>query len=244
MCFYKGLKGVEVADAAALENLQYIILAIVGMTFFNEKCTKTKVASIIIGFLGAVIIVKPDLFELNNTKPAVFNESYIYTILAIIFWSLNTITVKILGRTEKNRTQLFYLLIFAISWSLPGAVLKFEPIDIGGFKLPIIPVGIIDTSFLSLGISNLKYIAIMALFYFIHSLAYFNALKRDISLVVPFRYTKLIFSGIAGYYVFNEVPSQMQYVGYMLIILSGLALIRKEVKNYKKSKQSINAQII
>lgn len=237
ICFYKGLEHVKVADAAALENLQYIILAIVGMAFFKEGWSKTKIISIVIGFIGAIIIVNPQLFTSSSHKMTI-NSYYVYTIMAIVFWSMNSITVKLLGRTEKNRTQLFYLLLFAILWSLPGAILKFENIHLVGIKFPIIPTGFIDLSNLHLDWHHMKYIIIMAVFYFIHSIAYFNALKRDISLVAPFRYSKLIFSGLAGYWFFNQLPNNMQYLGYLLIMLSGLMLIRREVKNMKKAKKS------
>ncbi len=235
VCFYKGLEHVKIADAAALENLQYIILAVIGMTFFNEAWSKTKIISIIIGFIGAMIIVNPQIFSSSGARISI-NSSYSYTILAIIFWSMNSVTVKLLGRTERNRTQLFYLLLFALMWSFPGAILRFDNISFYGVKLSIIPVGLIDFSNLNLEWFHLKYIAIMALFYFIHSIAYFNALKRDISLVVPFRYTKLVFSGVAGYLVFYEMPNNMQLLGYVLIVLSGLLLIRREVKNLRKPK--------
>jgi S-adenosylmethionine uptake transporter len=236
ICFYKGLQNVKIADAAALENLQYIIVAIVGMIFFEEKCTKTKVFSIILGFLGALFIVKPEVFLLNRESFTTFNNYYIYTLLAIIFWSMNTITVKILGKTERNRTQLFYLLLFAIMWSLPGALLRFDSFDIFGFELSIIPIGLIDFSTIQLNFDQLKLLFIMAFFYFVHSLAYFNALKRDISLVIPFRYSKLIFSGIAGYLFFMETPISLEYVGYTLIIISGLTLITREVRQMKKNR--------
>ena len=235
ICFYKGLENIKVADAAALENLQYIILAIIGMAFFNEGWSKTKIISIMLGFIGAIIIVNPQLFTSSEYKLNI-NSYYVYTILAIIFWSMNSVTVKLLGRTEKNRTQLFYLLLFALMWSLPGAILKFDDVYLYGVKLPIIPSGLIDFSAFNLKWVHLKYIVIMALFYFVHSLAYFNALKRDISVVAPFRYSKLIFSGIAGYMVFGEVPNNMQYLGYLLIMLSGFMLIRREVKNMKRAR--------
>jgi S-adenosylmethionine uptake transporter len=70
----------------------------------------------------------------------------------------------------------------------------------------------------------------MTIFYFLHGIAYFNALKSDLSVVIPFRYTKLIFSGILSYLLFSETPDPRAYIGYALIIAAGLLLLYSEAR--------------
>ena len=80
ICFVHGLYYVDMADAAALENIQYIMIIVIGMVFFKEKCTKTKVFATIFGFMGAIIIVCPDIINFNsNSNPFVkINKNYFY----------------------------------------------------------------------------------------------------------------------------------------------------------------------
>lgn len=240
VCFFTGLKGVPFADAAALENLQYVILSVFGVFLFKETFTKTKFASILFGIIGAICIAKHDvIYDMiyANGEKEFFSEpnsNYVYIFMAILFWSMNSVVVKILGRTENTLNQTFYLMLFSILLGLPGAMLTFEPLSFMGANLYLIPVGLVDFSSVNISIHDFLLLCLMAFFYFIHASAYFNALKRPLTVVIPFRFTKFVFSAIVGFLYFNEVPKNMQLVGYFFIILSGLIMINREVRETRK----------
>ena len=240
VCFFTGLKGVPFADAAALENLQYVILSLFGVFLFKETFTKTKFASILFGIIGAICIAKHDvIYDMlyANGEKEFFSEpnhNYVYIFLAIFFWSLNSIVVKILGRTENTLNQTFYLMLFSIIFGLPGAVMTFESVPFMGANLYVIPTGLVDFSSINITIYDFALLCLMAFFYFVHASAYFNALKRPLTIVIPFRFTKFVFSAIVGYFAFSEVPQKMQLVGYFFIILSGLIMINREVRETRK----------
>jgi len=226
-------------SAAAFENLQYLIVVLFGMIFFDDKLNATKLFAIILGFLGACIVVNPDLIKNFFTSNCQENADqttdffkYTYTILAISCWSINTLLVKMLGNTEQNRTQMFYLLLFSSLWSFPAAFIKWQNITILGRVMPIAPT-IFDPGFALLKSDHLILLALMGLCYFIHGIAYFNALKYDLSVVVPFRYTKLLFSGFLGYALFQEEVSPYSVPGYLFVIFSSFILVRYEIKRKK-----------
>ena len=50
----------------------------------------------------------------------------------------------------------------------------------------------------------------------------------EIAAVAPFRYTLLLWMGIAGYVGFGEVPDRWAIVGAVLIALSGLYALHRE----------------
>lgn len=50
----------------------------------------------------------------------------------------------------------------------------------------------------------------------------------EIAAVAPFRYTLLIWMGIAGYVAFGEVPDRWAFVGAALIALSGIYALHRE----------------
>jgi drug/metabolite transporter (DMT)-like permease len=50
----------------------------------------------------------------------------------------------------------------------------------------------------------------------------------EIPAVAPFRYSLLIWAGIAGYFVFGEVPDALAWLGVVLIALSGLYALHRE----------------
>jgi S-adenosylmethionine uptake transporter len=152
---------------------------------------------------------------------------------------MNSVTVKILGKTEKSKTQMFYLMLFACLWVAPFVFIQWDPISVFGFMLDINPTKIIGFSGLKIGFQEVKYLLFMALCYFVHGVAYFKALKRELSIVITFRYTKLLFSGVLGYVFFNEIPEKASYVGYILIILSGLVLLGTEINKVRTRRKKL-----
>ena len=243
ICFIHGLKYVNMADAAALENVQYILIVCLGLIFFGEKLTKTKLAAIVLGFLGALIVVKPGLvgqffnsdYSFSGHKDA-GESNYLFMLFAISFWAVNTILVKILGNTEHNKTQMFYLLLFASIWSFPAAFIHWDKIEFLGNTLPLSPswVALKDLNFRQ---EHILLLALMAACYFSHGVAYFNALKTELSIVIPFRYTKLLFSAVLGYVFFGEIEDEYSYIGYLFIISASLLLLRYEMRRKKMLKK-------
>ena len=154
----------------------------------------------------------------------------------MFLWSGNTILVKVLGNTEHNKTQLFYLLLFASTWSFLAVFVRWGVIEFMGLSLNVVPrftnFGYFTEQLISskLELRHLALLLLMAICYFIHGIAYFLSLKSELSVVIPFRYTKLLFSAILGYLIFGEVSSYVAYFGYVLIIGSGLILFRYEIK--------------
>ncbi len=243
--FAQGLKDISMVSAAAFENLQYIVVVLLGAAFFNDRLTKTKIWAIVLGFVGACIVINPSIIKslfIGDILSLSFNENpfakYGYTILAISCWSVNSVLVKTLGNTEHNKTQMFYLLVFSSMWSLPAAFIKWNIVEVLGHHMPILPslydpgIGILQTTHVLL-------LTLMGCCYFIHGIAYFNALKHDLSIVIPFRYTKLIFSGFLGYTLFQEDIDRYSIAGYFLIICASFMLIRYEVRKRRKYKSIV-----
>jgi drug/metabolite transporter (DMT)-like permease len=48
------------------------------------------------------------------------------------------------------------------------------------------------------------------------------------SLVAPFRYSGLLFALLIGYVVWEELPNLMAWLGILLLVVSGLMILREE----------------
>ncbi len=236
LCFIQGLKYVPMSDAAAFENIQYVVLSIVGIVFFHEKFNIVKLIAMSLGFFGIIIIINPDL--LNNPQKIFSNlHLYSFTLAAVGFWSLNSIIIKILGKTERNYTQMFYLLLFAVIWSAPFALIKWEPTTVFGLNLSLLPSEFIGLSDVHITFEMFVLIAALSACYFIHAVAYFRALKYELSVVIPLRYTKIFFNTILGVLLFQEVPKMESTLGYVMIVFSGLLIVLAEIKKAIKTKK-------
>jgi drug/metabolite transporter (DMT)-like permease len=251
LCLFYSLKYINVADATALGYIEQVLLVIVGMTYFQERVSKSKIFCIILSFIGAVTIVCPDLatFEEGRYLPKIFyndaprelNKYYIFVFLSIMFWGLNCTIVKVLGKTEKNKVQMFYGLIFQLLFTFPLAFLDWK--EIGGFfVIPIMaPTGFLDISNINFSLFHCLLLALIAICYFAHSTTFFFALKHaELSTVIPFEYSRLVFGAVLAYVFFGEVPKEGSVVGYLLIVFAGIYLVRAEAR-YKRriANQSI-----
>jgi S-adenosylmethionine uptake transporter len=249
LCLFYAIKYIDVADITAVGYLEQILWAIIGMAIFGEKLTGNKVLSIVLSFCGALLVLYPDLIELDARYvpkillkfPSEFNRYYIFVFCAIIFWATNCTIVKILGKTEKAKVQLFYGLIFQLILAAPFAFCSWQEASFMGVAVKQ-PIGMIDFYNTGLKFSHLSFLILLAICYFAHSIAFFLALKNtEVSLVVPFDYSRILFAAILGYAFFSEIPAKEKLIGYFLIAGSGIYLVCAEAR-YKKRLQKAKIQ--
>ncbi len=209
VCFFVAVSNLSVSNAAAITYLDHILVVLIGIFYFKEKVNNAKLMMIALSFLGALMIVKPGF--------VIFNKYYVFLFLALGFWALNCTIIKILGSTERTKAQLFYMMLFSSLFSLPFALYEWKTLEIWHFK----------------------YLFGIALCYLIHSVAFFKAFKfAEMSTVMPFDYSRLVFTGFLGYAVLDEAPDQYCLIGYALIILGGMCSIFYEARRNKMSQKN------
>lgn len=241
LCMFYAIKHIGLSDVTAVQFLEHVIVLLIGILYFKEKATKTKFAAIIISFLGALIIVRPDLFDLkliSNSEFNGFNSYFAFVFLALMFYALNNTVIKVLGKTEKTKVQLFYVTLFATILSFPTAFMKWHAVaHIGPVELSY-PYAMAELGELHLTPYHFQMVLLLAFCYFMHAIFHFKAYKHaEISVVIPFEYSRLIFAGILGYCFFEEAPTYYKLYGYIMIIGAGLYLLYAERKRVKRAKQ-------
>lgn len=252
LSLFFAIKHIELSDLTAIGYMEQVLLVIIGILYFKEKATNTKIATIIISFIGAMLVVYPEALILNEYYLPVFhkfdvtgefNKYYLFVFLSIAFWATNCTVIKVLGRTEKTKVQLFYVMLISCVIAYPLAFMHWQETTIFNSLVIKFPDRHLDFSELGLQMKHLPTIALLALCYFVHSIAFFKALKyAELSTVIPFDYSRLVFTGILGYIFFQEVPEYGSYVGYLLIVGAGVYLIRSESKRRRKRKEQLEKE--
>lgn len=215
LCFFIAVSKLDVLDASAISYLDHIVVMLIGFLYFKEKVTNSKLVMIAMCGAGAFFIIKPGFVT--------FNIYYVYLFLALIFWALNCTVIKILGTTERSKAQIFYVMLFSSLFSLPLAMYEWHPIELWHFK----------------------YILAIALCYLIHTIAFFKAFKfADISTIMPFDYSRLIFTGLLGVVILHEVPDKYSIIGYTFIFLGGLYTIFSEAGRHRREKKLAQARAL
>ncbi|MFI4984255.1 MAG: DMT family transporter [Rickettsiales bacterium] len=205
LCFFVALSNLSAMNTAAITYLDHILVVLIGFWYFKEKLTDAKLVMVVLSFIGVFFIVKPGVDS--------FNKYYVFLFMAVIFWALNCTVIKMLGSTERSKAQIFYVMLFSSMFSLPLALYEWKAVEVW----------------------HLKYIFTISLCYLVHSIAFFKAFKHsDMTLVMPFDYFRLVFTGVLGVWILGEVPDQYSLIGYGLIVAGGLYSIFSETKKSRK----------
>ena len=247
LLFFYGLSKVDIGNAIALSKIEPIFLMIIGIFYFKETLSIPKFISFAISFLGMVFVMYPIVIMTDtgiqipwlhkDLEITEFNYNYLIVLGAMLSWSVNSSVVKLLGRTESNQTQLFYVSVISVLLTLPIALFEWDIQSIAGFNILWISKAM---SFADINITIIGLILFMGLLYFIHASCNFQAFKiGEMSVIVPFDYSKLVFGGIAGYCLFNSVPSFSACVGYFLILASGIYLLKIQANEKRKRLNSV-----
>ncbi len=216
LSFFYALSIAPLADVASLAFTAPLFASILAVFFLKEIIGIKRIIAIILGFIGAIIVIDPVYSSINN--------GHILTLLSASVWSISLIIIKILGRTESSVTITSYMVIIMIPLSGFAAYFYWETPTIH------------DLIFLAIiGISGTAAQMLLA-----------QALRQgDTSIIMPFDFLKLIWAVGIGYLFFFEVPSLNTWLGSIIIFLSTIYIANRERvlsknKNIKKIAQPVD----
>jgi drug/metabolite transporter (DMT)-like permease len=198
--YIAALINMPIANAAALNMAHPLILVALSVIFFEEIVGWRRWSAVIVGFIGVLFVVKP--------TPEAFNIFALVGLGAPFFGSLRELATRRLDPTLPSMAIAF---ISVIALTLAGCA-----------------VGLTE-GWRPMGMRELGYLSFAACFFSLATYLVVLAFRTsEISAVAPFRYTFLIWAGLAGYLAFNEVPDRWSIVGAALIVGSGLYTLHRE----------------
>lgn len=176
------------SDANMLNKLSPFFVIIFCAIFLKEKINMKQGISIIVAFIGALFIIKPQ-FNLDILP-------YLIGVLGAIFAAAAYTCLRVLGGKEKYYTVVFYFSFFSTIVILPFMILVYKEMTLLQF-IYLVLAGI----FASIGQFGI-------------TIAYKYAKAKEISI---FDYSNIIFSAIISILVFNVIPDSLSIIGYIII---------------------------
>ncbi len=174
---------------------------VLALFFLNENIIWQRWVVNIIGFLGLVVALKPHAVDFNP-------EVLIFVSAALAFAMLDIINKKFVIK-ESMISMLFYSALITTILSAPMAAVYWQTPNMLELSLLFI-----------LGMSaNLILFLLLKAFRLIEATA-----------SAPYRYFELIFSAIAAFLIFEEVPEQSTIYGALIILPSTLFIVYSEKK--------------
>jgi drug/metabolite transporter (DMT)-like permease len=188
LCFFYGITSTPLAQLTTLGFTVPIFATILAVIFMGEKIRIRRTSALIIGFIGTIIVMRPDISIELGAMLIIFSS---------FLWSVCLIFIKKLTQTDSAITISLYFGIGMIPATFAMAFPVLEMIDIRQF---LILVFIATTGTLAQTIMNsaLK--------------------KGELALLLPFDFLRLIWSVLIGYALFAEEPHITLWIGGVLIV--------------------------
>ena len=211
-CFFIAVRYMPLADSIAIFFVEPIILTILSVLFLGEVVKLRRITAIIMGFIGAVIIIRPQFSDVGFI-------ALLPLITAASFATYMLITRYFSEKIPPVQMQFQMGLIIVPILSI--IVLLFP--KMGGFEITapsfyewqlLIALGLVATGG--------------------HLLLVFAASKVQANLLAPFQYVEIVGATFLGFVVFGDVPTVHTLIGITLIVLSGLYLWYREHQLQKK----------
>lgn len=181
------------SDANMLNKLSPFFVIIFSALFLKEKINIKQGLAIIVAFIGALFIIKPQ-FNFDITPSLI-------GILGAICAAAAYTCLRALGGKEKYYTIVFYFSFFSTIAILPFMLIVYKEMSMLQFVYLIL-AGI----FASIGQFGI-------------TIAYKYAKAKEISI---FDYSNILFSTIISIVLFNVIPDYLSVIGYIIIFAVSL----------------------
>lgn len=196
-----GIANMNLADASALLFTMPLFVIVMAALFLREKVRPLRWGATVVGFLGALIVIRPGVVPVGLPALA--------TLGAAALFAASHVATKSLTETEHSNAIVFYLYFLAIplavgpaafAWTMPG------PAELAWFAvLGVVTIGAQQ------GVTR----------------AFANA---PASLVTPVSYLQLPMIAGLGYLAFGQPVSPWTWVGAGVIATSTTFLARREAR--------------
>ena len=218
MAFYIALAEISLTTATALFFTAPFFITLLSIPMLGERVGIRRFISILAGFIGVLIVLRPDTEQ--------FNLIALLPIMAAFFYALCQVLVRYARMTAPASIMSLYASIaFALLAPIMGWILSgFDPMQgmAPSQKTMLLPwslPGSFDMMLLTFtGVTS-------ALGFMFMSYAYKHA---QASRLAPFEYVMIVWVTLLSYLVWAEVPDLATMTGIGIIILSGIYVLRRE----------------
>ena len=188
LCFFYGLTLTTLAEVTALNLTVPIFTTLLAFLFLNEKLKKHRLSALFIGFLGAIIVLRPDIY---------INIGGVLILISALIWSVSLIFIKKLTETDSPVTISLYAGVGMIPATFVAAYPYLIMPNLYQFLI-ILFIAVTGTIAQTLLNSAFK--------------------RGQLAILLPFDYLKLIWSVLIGYTIFVESTTISLWIGGTLIV--------------------------
>lgn len=203
--FITAIAQMPLATITVIGQSSPIVMTLLAVLLGLERVGWRRWAAIVVGFLGVVVVIRPGAAPFD-----------VYTALALLCALLVCVRDLLTRRIDARVPSVVIALsatvavgTFGVAWGIVGALAGSPWAPLAAREVAILAAaGVLVT------IGN-----------YANVLAYRRA---DVAVVMPFRYSVILWAIALGYVVFDELPDATALAGAALIVASGVYTIHRE----------------
>lgn len=210
--YFYALPRLPVSTVVAISFAASLFVAALSWPLLGERVGPRRVAAIVTGFAGVLVIVWPGTEGLDPTVLVVVAATFLYALVMIFMRHLN--------RTETPSAIVFYYLVSSVIISGLALPFVWQAPDLRGWLL-LVALGLVG---------GLGQIAMTTAF------RYGNA-----AMVAPFDYATILWASAIDWFVWGKWPGGYLWLGVAIIVASGLYITHREAQLNRRRRAAERA---
>lgn len=199
MMFFTALAITPLAQATALAYTAPLFMTIGAVFLLGEKLRARRIAALVIGFIGALIVLRPGVVPLDLGP--------ILVVSSAVLWAVSMIDIKILSRTDSSLTIATYMLVFVTPITFIAALFVWQ----------------------TPSWENLGWMFLLGGLGSVGHLLFAESFKQaDTTVLMPLDFTKMIWAAVLGFLFFGQVPDMWTWIGGTVIFTSATYISYRE----------------
>lgn len=187
------------AEATVILFAAPLLVVALSVPLLGEQVRLSRWIAVTVGFVAVLIVARPGISE--------FSHFAIFPVIAALFYAIMQIVTRRVAATgENSNTTLAWTLVTGMAISTPVVIALWQPLDAYAW-------------FLMLSLGSLFGVAQLLM---IRGFA-----RAPAGLLAPLSYAQVVSATIVSIIVFHDKPDAWTLIGIVMIIGSGLYVIRQ-----------------
>jgi drug/metabolite transporter (DMT)-like permease len=211
VCGFSAVQHLPLTEATALNFASPMFMTALSALVLHEPIGRHRWGAVIVGFLGVLIMVRPQPGHMNLVGVSLALGSAVGAAGAMV-------AIRQIAATEKGPTIVFYFTAAGAVLGLVGSAFNWVTPDPLTFALLVLG-GLIG------GIGQLLLTEAIRL--------------APVGVVAPFDYTQLIWATAIGFLVWGELPRTATLVGALVVAASGVYILHRELVRRRSASVAV-----
>ena len=197
--FFYAISVISLAESLTLAFVSPLIVTLLSAILLKEQVGYRRWTAVIIGFIGAIIVIRPGFNEISLATFAGLGTGIAYAFYVITTRKLSSIDSPLLTLIFTGLSGAIIIsIIVPFVWITPNYTQWF-------FLIGLAAVGTLGHFFLILSLNF-----------------------AEASKLAPFAYFEIVTNIIIGYYFFGDLPDRWIWIGLIIIVSSGVYITTRE----------------